>query len=47
MSLANNKVCGKQSKALDKFINSAPQIPFLSRHFFHFSNIAGKQCWVL
>ena len=47
LSLANKGLHGRQSKALDKFVNSAPQILFLSRHFSHFSTITSKQDWAL
>ena len=39
--------CGKQSKAFERLINSAPNTFPLSTEFFHFSNIASKQCWAL
>lgn len=43
-SLANNRSCSKQSKALDRSEKSVVQVPFWSNETFYFSTIASKHC---
>ena len=46
-SLAINKSCYIQSKALVKSVNNMPVVSPLSNVSLSFSNIKSKQCWVL
>ena len=45
LSLAIIRSCGRQSKAFERSVRRAPKTFLLSTAFFHFSNMAIRQCW--